>query len=209
YMSTTEARDKFLLNPVEFLPKDKPLEAPPVRLFIMGPKGSGKSLHGRHLARKLGLFHIKFRDRLQELIIAKTKKKIGPEYEEDNEEEEEEEEPESAITNPDGTPMKEEEKEGVKTDEEKAEATEPEKTEAEEEKKEEEEEEVELTEDEEAIKSNLADEEPLGEEVLNNIVPQWWNKEPFKSTGFVLEGFPRTQDEVRYLGELGLFPDAA
>lgn len=62
------------------------LQAPPIRLLILGPKGSGKSLHGRHLARKLGLFHIQFRERLQELVIAKTKKKIGPEYEEEEEE---------------------------------------------------------------------------------------------------------------------------
>lgn len=31
----------------------------------------------------------------------------------------------------------------------------------------------------------------------------------FRSTGFVLEGFPRTPDEARYLAETGLFPDAA
>jgi adenylate/nucleoside-diphosphate kinase len=56
--------------------------------LILGPKGAGKTLHGRNLARKLGLFHIQFRERLQELIIAKTKKKIGPEYEEEDEEQE-------------------------------------------------------------------------------------------------------------------------
>jgi adenylate/nucleoside-diphosphate kinase len=39
------------------------------------------------MAKKLGLFHISFKDRLQELIIAKTRKKVGPEYEEDNQEE--------------------------------------------------------------------------------------------------------------------------
>ena len=49
-------------------------------------------MHGRHLAAKLGLFHIKYRERLQELVLAKTKKRIGPEYEEPEEEEEEEEE---------------------------------------------------------------------------------------------------------------------
>ena len=30
-----------------------------------------------------------------------------------------------------------------------------------------------------------------------------------RSTGFVLEGFPRTADEVRYMADAGLFPDAA
>lgn len=38
-----------------------------------------------------------FKDRLQELIIAKTKKKVGPEYDDD-----EEENGEQAITAPDG-----------------------------------------------------------------------------------------------------------
>jgi adenylate/nucleoside-diphosphate kinase len=62
--------------------------------MILGPWGSGKTLHGRHLAKKLGLFHIQYRERLQELVIAKTKKKIGPEFEVDQEEPEEEEEEE-------------------------------------------------------------------------------------------------------------------
>lgn len=62
-------------------------QTPPIRLLLLGPRGAGKTLHGRNLAKKLGLFHISFKDRLQELIMHKTKKKIGPEHEEDNEEE--------------------------------------------------------------------------------------------------------------------------
>ena len=45
----------------------------------------------------MGVFHISFKDRLQELIIAKTKKKIGPEYDDD-----EEGTGEQAITAPEG-----------------------------------------------------------------------------------------------------------
>jgi len=45
----------------------------------------------------MGVFHISFKDRLQELIIAKTKKRIGPEYDDD-----EEETGEQAITAPGG-----------------------------------------------------------------------------------------------------------
>ena len=30
-----------------------------------------------------------------------------------------------------------------------------------------------------------------------------------RSTGFILEGFPRTADEASFLGETGLFPDVA
>ena len=69
-------------------------QAPPIRLLILGSRGSGKSLHGRQLANNLGLFHIQFRERLQELIIAKTKKKVGPEYEQEQKEDEEPEEEE-------------------------------------------------------------------------------------------------------------------
>lgn len=30
----------------------------------------------------------------------------------------------------------------------------------------------------------------------------------FRSTGFILEGFPRTSEEAQYLSSVGLFPDA-
>ena len=61
------------------------MQPPPVRLFIIGPKGCGKTLYGRYLAEKLGVFHIDFQERLQELIIAKTKKHVGPDYEDEDE----------------------------------------------------------------------------------------------------------------------------
>ena len=56
----------------------------------MGPKGSGKTLNGHTLAKKFGVFHVDFKERLQELILSKTKKKIGPAYEEEIDEEVEE-----------------------------------------------------------------------------------------------------------------------
>ena len=72
------------------------LQSPPVRLIVLGPRGAGKSLHGRYLAEKLGIFHISFKERLQELVIAKTKKKIGPEFEEEEEEPDSDPEEEAA-----------------------------------------------------------------------------------------------------------------
>jgi len=48
----------------------------------MGPRGAGKTLHGRTLAKKLGLFHIQFREFLQDQVIAKTKKRVVSEREE-------------------------------------------------------------------------------------------------------------------------------
>lgn len=49
------------------------------------------------------MFHISFKDRLQELIIAKTKKRIGPEYpEEDPEPDENETEDDGETGKEDG-----------------------------------------------------------------------------------------------------------
>ena len=65
YFASIENRDKFLDNPVDYLPQDEPINPPPVRVLFLGSKGAGKSLQARKLAKKLGIFHISFRDRLQ------------------------------------------------------------------------------------------------------------------------------------------------
>jgi adenylate kinase family enzyme len=61
-----------------------------LRLAVVGPRGSGKSIQARNLAEKLDLFHFKFRDRLQEMIIGKIKKPVGPEFEEEKEQDQDE-----------------------------------------------------------------------------------------------------------------------
>ena len=43
-------------------------------MFLLGPRGSGKTLVGRELAGKLGVFHIAFREYLQEQILSKMKR---------------------------------------------------------------------------------------------------------------------------------------
>ncbi|XP_068199434.1 adenylate kinase 9 [Antennarius striatus] len=76
YFSTPEALEVFLQNPVHFVAKTAPLKPPPVRIFLLGTRGSGKTAHGEWLAQQLGIFFIQFREQLQTLIIAKTKKKV-------------------------------------------------------------------------------------------------------------------------------------
>ena len=61
------------------------LQPPAVRLLALGAKGSGKTLHSRQLANKHGLFHIQFEERLQEILMRKTKKLIGPFYDAEEE----------------------------------------------------------------------------------------------------------------------------
>ncbi|XP_034265034.1 adenylate kinase 9 isoform X2 [Pantherophis guttatus] len=186
YFSTPENRDKFLENPDEYVSHNEPLKAPPIRICLLGPHGIGKTVCARWLADKLNIFHIQFEERLQELIMLKTGKRVGLEEEEEEEEGEGTQElgestiPESAPEFEEGS---EEESKHI-----------PEKD-------------VLLTDEEEAIKANILENEPIPMEVLDNIVLDWWMKEPFRSAGFILDGFPRIGEEVQYLAERSLFPD--
>jgi len=218
FMSTSEAQEQFLENPEMYLPKEKSATMPPVRMLLLGPKGSGKTLHGRLLAKKFGVLHVSFKDRLQELIIHKMKKKIGPDFEFDDdldvEETTEQEELDALIEEHGGITgdiknagnVEKEKEDGEKKENESGDTT---KKEDEVEEVEEEEAMEELNDFEENIRLSIIEDEPLLQETLDEIVPMWWNEEPFKSKGFILEGFPRNADEVRYLSSAGYFPDGA
>uniref|UniRef100_A0A2K6GFB4 Adenylate kinase 9 n=1 Tax=Propithecus coquereli TaxID=379532 RepID=A0A2K6GFB4_PROCO len=159
-------------------------EVPPLRICLVGPHGCGKTTCGRQLAEKLGIFHIQFEEVLQEKLMFKTEKKVGPEFEEDLEEElaVKQELEELAI------------QANVKIEEENTKKLPPE---------------VQLTEEEEVIKASLMENEPLPPEILDVILSEWWLQEPMRSTGFILDGFPRHPEEALFLGERGFFPDAA
>ncbi|CAF0983872.1 unnamed protein product, partial [Didymodactylos carnosus] len=167
--STDDARTAFMQNPIKYLPTDKPPKLPAIRMLFIGAEGVGKSLHARELAKKLNIFHIKFRDRLQELIIAKTKMKIGPEFAEGREDPDNEESEEKSEKTPDEV--------------------------------------EELTPEQENIKAYLQDGEALAPEILDKLIKVWWNDEPFKSRGIILEGFPNNEDETGYMIENSLIPD--
>ncbi|KAF7483070.1 hypothetical protein GHT09_005548 [Marmota monax] len=184
YFSSAEAREKFQENPEDYVAHSEPLKAPPPRICLMGPRGSGKTVCGRHVAEKFGIFHIQFEEVLQEKLLLKTERKFGPEYEEDSDEEQvakQELEELAAQAN-------------VKIEDENAKTQPPE---------------VQLTEEEEIIKSSLVESEPLPPEILEVILSEWWLKEPFRSTGFILDGFPRYPEEALFLGDHGFFPDTA
>ncbi|XP_046530536.1 adenylate kinase 9 isoform X3 [Equus quagga] len=184
YFSSPEAKEKFLEHPEEYVAGKEPLKAPPLRICLLGPHGSGKTVCGRQLAEKLGIFHIQFEEFLQEKLMLKTEKKIGPEFEEDSEEEQlarQELEELASQAN-------------ITIEEENTKKPPPE---------------VQLTEEEETIRASLMENEPLPPEILEVILSEWWLQEPIRSTGFILDGFPRYPDEAQFLGEHGFFPDAA
>eukprot|EP00111_Clytia_hemisphaerica_P024229 TCONS_00071384-protein len=262
FLSSPEVQERFLEDPKSFLPDDRPVKPPPIRLILLGPKGSGKTLHGRLLAKKFGLMHISFKDRLQELLLPKLQKKIGPDFEFEEDQDEDDEEykimiealekqaseglaaaeamlkedseeelkkkksnnenddddelvtvEESSSSKEDSTmeitmvvpdlkqePPPSDSNSNSTTDvaEPSEETLQPEDSQAGI---------VELTEFEENIKNYVMEEEMLMQETLDEILPHWWNKEPFKSTGFILEGFPRNAEEAKYLAAEGFFPD--
>ncbi|NXI45902.1 KAD9 kinase, partial [Galbula dea] len=198
YFSTSEYREKFLKNPEEYVAHNEPLKAPPLRVCLLGPHGAGKTTCARGIAAKLGIFHIQFEEYLQELILPKTKKKVGPHFEDELEEDD--------YKMPNLVQELEDNDNKMPNVSQELEDFSQPMTETETEKRKQE---VELTDVEAAIKANLMDNEALPPEVLDNIVLDWWKKEPFRSTGFILDGFPRTSDEAQYLSERGLCPDVA
>ncbi|XP_072264855.1 adenylate kinase 9 isoform X2 [Pyxicephalus adspersus] len=185
YCSSPEARKIFLENPENYVVHKEPLQAPPLRVLLIGTDGTGKTGNARWLANKLGMFHIQFQERLQEIMLSKLEKKVGPHYDEESVEEDTTDEDMLLLLEKENTEQsKKEESKDSK-------------------------EEVVLTVEEEAIKSYLMDNEPLPIEVLDQVVTEWWTKEPFRSTGFILDGFPSNVEEVQYVGERGYFPDIA
>ncbi|XP_075059003.1 adenylate kinase 9 isoform X2 [Mixophyes fleayi] len=183
--SSPEARQKFLENPENYIAHKEPLQAPPLRVLLIGANGTGKTVNARWLAEKLGIFHIQFQERLQEIMLSKLQKKIGPQFEEDTAEDELGDE--ANLLGLEDENVDESTKEDIVDSKE----------------------EVVLTAEEEAVRSYLANNEPLPTEVLDQVVAEWWTKEPFRSLGFILDGFPNTVEEVQYIGECGFFPDIA
>nr|XP_057912171.1 adenylate kinase 9 isoform X2 [Doryrhamphus excisus] len=76
YFSSPEAREDFLQDPEQYIASSEILKPPALRIFLLGCRGSGKTTQGEWLAKKLGLFHIQFREQLQMLLMAKTKQRV-------------------------------------------------------------------------------------------------------------------------------------
>ncbi|KAK1889504.1 Adenylate kinase 9 [Dissostichus eleginoides] len=186
YFSNQEARDYFLQKPANFVGQTSPLKPPALRIFLLGTRGSGKTSNGEWLAQQLGLFHIQFREQLQMLIKAKTKKPVL--YADEKESSEESPEDLEALIE---EARREHEKETEETSINENDI-EPE---------------VVLTEEEKAIKAYLSEGDPLSLQILDTVIAPYWKQEPYKSTGFILEGFPFDSDEVQYMSQRQLFPD--
>ncbi|XP_040852447.1 adenylate kinase 9-like [Ochotona curzoniae] len=184
YFSSVEAKDKFLEHPNDYVAHEEPLKAPPLRICLLGPRGAGKTVCGRQAAEKFGLFHIQFDEVLQEKLLLKTEKRVGPELEEDSEEEQAAKQELEELAMQANVTVEEEKAKKQPVD-------------------------IQLTEEEEAIKTSLMESEPLPPEILEALLSEWWFKEPIRSTGFILDGFPRYPEEALFLGEHGFFPDAA
>ncbi|CAG5928032.1 unnamed protein product [Menidia menidia] len=186
YFSSQDARDSFIQNPAQFAAQNKPLKPPALRIFLLGARGSGKSTHGEWLAQQLGLFHIQFREQLQMLMMAKTKKRV-PLTDEGISLVDDLSDLETQIKKAMGEPENETDIESDNVNDT--------------------EEEVDLTEEEMAIRVYLSDGDQLSAQILDTVIAPYWKQEPYRSTGFILEGFPHTPEDVQYISEQQLFPD--
>ncbi|XP_014328191.1 adenylate kinase 9 isoform X2 [Xiphophorus maculatus] len=187
YFSTIEARDSFIENPDQFVTQGELLKPPALRIFMLGARGSGKTTNGEWLAKKLGLFHIQFREELQMKIMAKTNKSVPCSDE--------------AVYLKSDTEYVEAQIRAEKGEEEETEETENTSGNMNIDK------EVFLTENELVIKAYLADGEPMTPHVLDMILLRYFQEEPYKSRGFILEGFPHDPEQVEFMLERQLFPD--
>lgn len=55
-----DAKYAFIAEPHNFLNVSNIVESPPLRVYILGPPESGKSIHGKMLAAKSGALHVDF-----------------------------------------------------------------------------------------------------------------------------------------------------
>ncbi|CAI8010883.1 Adenylate kinase 9 [Geodia barretti] len=179
YFSSEEAKTKFAAKASNYLATDNPLETPPLRIFLLGARGSGRTEVGRQVASSLGVFHLALRDYLQEQLLSKMKR--PPLVHEDE-----------WDPGDEGEKTEEEEQEEVGLGEDLDEDVR-----------------VALTEEERELRAYLLHGEALSEDSMDNYTAQFWDTEPYKSTGFIMEGFPATADELEYMTSRGRFPDMA
>eukprot|EP00108_Taenia_solium_P006779 TsM_000919500 transcript=TsM_000919500 gene=TsM_000919500 len=202
YLGSEKNMTKFMANPEKYVISrhQSPLKPPPLRIALLGPPGTGKTLHGRQIAGQLDLIHVSFDQMLQDVMMRKLKHRIGPEYEDDKEI------PIKIMPNLEEAVAKAlRQLENPKAAEEvstaplpstkamdEGEAPSPDEN---------------LTPHELAIREFLENDEALPETSLNLLLPRLWHEEPYRSKGFILEGFPRSADDVTYMSEANLFVD--
>ncbi|KAM3176029.1 hypothetical protein ACTXT7_007329 [Hymenolepis weldensis] len=202
YFGTEESMSKFIDHPEEYVSEDSGplfLRLPPLRIAILGPTGSGKTLHGRQIANQFDLIHVSFRQLLQDvMMMSKLKFRIGPEYADDVEISIKvmpslEDEVKKALEKLENSDKASELQSAPKADESVLDDNDSKL--------------MDLSPHEAAIRDYLENDEPLPKESLNLLLSRLWNQEPYRSKGFVLEGFPQTAEDVTYMLENNLLVD--
>ncbi|VEL19448.1 unnamed protein product [Protopolystoma xenopodis] len=63
------------------------------------------------------------------------------------------------------------------------------------------------TEHEIAVRDHLEQGQPLSEETLEWLLSRFWRETPYKDNGFIIEGFPRSPEQVRFMAESNYLVD--
>ncbi|CAH8875119.1 unnamed protein product, partial [Trichobilharzia szidati] len=201
YFANEDARLKFIENPDKILNTGNGLiKLPPPRILVIGPTGTGKSLHSRQIALNLNLVHIDFSSLLQEIIFPKFGRKIGKEYVDF--------EPVPDIVLPPLEEPTDEVEEGqVKLQ---SQETDRFNTKADNASKENESEQPPVLDEHETnISEYLLNSTQIPNETLEWLLGKLWKQEPYKSIGFILDGFPQTTEDLQFLITSNYFFDCA
>uniref|UniRef100_T1JCE0 Adenylate kinase 9 n=1 Tax=Strigamia maritima TaxID=126957 RepID=T1JCE0_STRMM len=217
WFSSEEAREAFMKRPYDYVADKKALRIPPLRICFIGPFGSQRTEQARIVASGLNIFHINFRERLQELLLGKAGRKLGFPYQTDQEQINAEDElmrnesrHESIRTSLD-LDSKDSQLSVVWSDTDNSSKKSKRSTQEMDESQGMSDMSFFLkycTEEERNFKEYLQNEVPIHETSLEQLVTPWWHQEPYCSTGFVLDGFPNNLEEAEFLLNRNLMPDA-
>ncbi|KAK4474709.1 hypothetical protein MN116_001836, partial [Schistosoma mekongi] len=202
YFSNEEARTKFIENPDVILnTSNGQLKPPPPRILMLGPTGTGKSLHSRQIALNLNLVHIDFLSLLQEITFPKLGKKIGKQYTDQEPipdivlppiEESSDNVDEKHVTSENEVTQKSNSIEITN----KGEVNELDVLST-------------LDENEANVYEYLLNSTPIPNDTLEWLLGKFWKQEPYKSSGFILDGFPQSIEDLQFLITSNYFFDFA
>lgn len=178
YFSNEECRESLQYDITKYLSYNKPFKnIPPLRICIIGTIGSGKTSVAKTIAKELGLLHVDFVEYLNNFLIPKHFKKVGWQYENSFTD---------TLTDDEGVVE-------FQTDEENLNIF------------------SDLLSNEQELRrlvSNYFERgAPLLPVLMQKLIRKLWFEDPFKTTGIVIDGYPKLPTDVEDMINCYCIPD--
>ncbi|XP_045785458.1 adenylate kinase 9-like [Maniola jurtina] len=178
YFSNEECCETLQYDITKYLSLNKPFKnIPPLRICVIGGIGSGKTAVSKILAKELGLMHIDFAEFLNTFLIPKHFKKVGWQYE-------------NSFTD---TLTEDDEVVEFQMDEENLDIF------------------ADLLSNERELRrmvSNYFERgSPLLSIIMQTLIKKLWFENPFKSTGIIIDGYPKLPTDIEDMINCFCIPD--